>query len=303
VWFTLWWVTAVSAPLIWFALVEPAEAVVSESPPVAWPTVCATLVLAAVTAARCRVRQRGLRAAVAAGLTVALGYLCLAAAVYRWIIPLEKPPGPVILAALLPAAGAAAAGFPLGRRLFRTSGPRLVVAAVVAVLGALIAPVTVQRGAEFSFAVFPPDGASSTTGSPAVLTLPAAGRWGIYTIEPAPSDPDCRVTPPGTAADRIPIPPARPGADTVPTYRWVAQFDIPAPGVYSVTCAPAAAYVVNRPPVIRGAVAALVHWPVPVVRLLGALPGLLALGGILVRRRRAGRPPLHPDARRAHSSA
>jgi hypothetical protein len=72
----------------------------------------------------------------------------------------------------------------------------------------------------------------------------------------------------------------------VPTYRWVAQFDVPAPGAYTVTCDPAVEFVVNRPPVIRGAARALVHWPVPVLRLLGALPGLLVAADVLARRRR-----------------
>jgi hypothetical protein len=237
----------------------------------------------------------GFVTAVAAGLAVALAYLCLTLVVYRWIIPLQEPPGAAVLVGLPFAAVAAAIGFALGRRSSRSSRsswPALMAAVAVAVLGALIAPLTVQRGAEVSFEVFPPGGISSLAGGPEDVTLPAAGRWGIYGIGSAPANPDCLVTAVGKTArpaDRIPIPPARPGADTVPTYRWVAQFDISAPGAYSVTCQPRAAYIVNRPPTIRGAVGALVHWPVPAIWLLGALPGVLVIVDILIRRTRRGR--------------
>jgi hypothetical protein len=58
-----------------------------------------------------------------------------------------------------------------------------------------------------------------------------------------------------------------------------------------VTCragVAAATYTVNKAPQIRGAVGALVHWPLPILWLLGALPGLLMI--VTAVRRREHKP-------------
>jgi hypothetical protein len=150
--------------------------------------------------------------------------------------------------------------------------------------------VTVQRGAEFSFRSFPAGPGETRVDRPVPLTLAAAGRYGLYAVGSAPTDPDCQVTGsgrPDRAVELLPVQPGTPGVDATPAYRWIGEFQVPAAGDYSLTCratVAAATYSVNKTPQIRGAVGTLVHWPRPILWLFGALPGLLLIATAVRRR-------------------
>jgi hypothetical protein len=230
--------------------------------------------------------------AVAIGTGVAVAYLCLSWAVYRWGVPVRQGVGAEILLGLPLAAAGAVAGCLLGRPGARAGRWSVSVAAgvLVAVTGALLVPVTVQRGAEFSFRSFPAGPDETRIDRPVPLSLPSAGRYGLYAVGSAPTDPDCRVTGPDTpdqAVALLPVKPGTPGLDATSAYRWIGEFEVPAAGAYSMTCrvsVTAADYTVNKAPRIRGAVEALVHWPLPVLWLFGALPGLLMFANGVRRR-------------------
>jgi hypothetical protein len=150
--------------------------------------------------------------------------------------------------------------------------------------------VTVQRGAEFSFRSFPAGPGETRVDRPVPLTLAAAGRYGLYAVGSAPTDPDCQVTGsgrPDRAVELLPVQPGTPGVDATPAYRWIGEFQVPAAGDYSLTCratVAAATYSVNKTPQIRGAVGTLVHSPRPILWLFGALPGLLLIATAVRRR-------------------
>lgn len=105
---------------------------------------------------------------------------------------------------------------------------------------------------------------------------------------------DCRVSGDGLSG-LIPTPisvkPGKYGGGSFASYRWVAYFIVPTAGTYVITCRPTGNVpynAVGRIPQIPGAVGAMVHWPLPAIYLLGALPGLWMLTqalGIFVRRR------------------
>jgi hypothetical protein len=169
---------------------------------------------------------------------------------------------------------------------------RVVTGALIAVVGALLVPVTVQRGAEFSFDSFPAGPDEVRVDRPVPLTLAAPDRYGLYAVGSAPTDPDCQVTG-SDQVDRtvelLPVQPGTPGVDATPAYRWIGEFQVPAAGDYSLTCRvsiAAATYTVNKAPQIRGAVGTLVHCPLPILWLFGALPGLLLIGTAVRRRER-----------------
>ncbi|SCE87724.1 hypothetical protein GA0070618_1584 [Micromonospora echinospora] len=123
------------------------------------------------------------------------------------------------------------------------------------------------------------------------LRLPAAGQYAIFAVGFSPSHPDCQII----GADRAVVPaklitiaPGDYGGDAA-TYTWVASFDVPVPGTYSLSCQTydqQASYTVGEVPQIRGAVSALIHWPLIAICLLGALPGLLIIAETVRRRTR-----------------
>jgi hypothetical protein len=185
----------------------------------------------------------------------------------------------------------------VGRALAR--GPRRVrpgyrLGAVIAVAGAVLAPVTVRLGAEDSTIRYDEGsygGVGAAATAPGVLTLPAAGRYAILGVGDAPRKPDCRIGPAGGRAKLVGIPPRDYGGDFA-TYAWVASFSVPAPGRYTMECRTRdaqAGYTVGEVPQIRGAVGSLIHWPPPVIWFLGALPGLWILASA-VRLRRSSKP-------------
>ncbi|MEU8228490.1 hypothetical protein AB0C12_02690 [Actinoplanes sp. NPDC048967] len=271
-----------SAPLVLYPFFHRAEEVMSEGPTVVWWMLAPPPLLAAVSAARAGGRMWR---AVTIGTVVAAAYLGLSWAVYRWGIPVRRTVGAEAFLGLPLAATGALIGYRLGRpgaRGGRWPG-RVVAGALIAVVGASLVPVTVQRGAEFSFRSFPAGPDEIRVDRPVPLTLVAAGRYGLYAVGSAPTDPDCQVTgagQPDRAVELLPVKPGTPGVDATPAYRWIGEFQVPAASEYSLTCrgsVAAATYSVNRVPRIRGAVGTLVHWPLPILWLFGALPGLLLI--------------------------
>jgi hypothetical protein len=168
---------------------------------------------------------------------------------------------------------------------------------IIAVAGALLAPLTVQLGAEDSTITSGYSGYGGVgtvftrTDQQGVLHLPAGGQYAIYAVGFSPNDPDCRVTGPGLAEQRaelVTVPPGDYGSDFA-TLAWVASFSVPESGTYSLTCRTNAGprdYTVDDVPTIRGAVGALIHWPLALIWLLGSIPGLLIIGSTIRRSRR-----------------
>jgi hypothetical protein len=141
----------------------------------------------------------------------------------------------------------------------------------------VLAPATIRLGAEGSTIGYD----EGRYGPAGPVALPRAGDYAILAIGLASPRPDCTVD--GRPAEPLPIMPGDYGGDAA-TYTWAAEFRVDAPGTYTVACPSGADYAVGDVPVIGGAVARLIHWPLPVIWLLGALPGLLATG-LAVRRR------------------
>jgi hypothetical protein len=158
----------------------------------------------------------------------------------------------------------------------------------VTVIGALVAPLVVWWGAEDSTLRYDEGDYGfvgpyyTSTGRSGIVVLPAAGRYAIMGMGFAPTDPDCRITGPGPTDERaelVPVPPSDYGEDFA-TYSWVASFSVPTPGTYALACREEggdANYTVGDLPEIRGAVSSMIHWPIVVFWLLGAIPGLLIL--------------------------
>ncbi|MGC4806148.1 hypothetical protein [Micromonospora sp. DT233] len=306
----VWALATVPAPLIFFEATHRWE----EDPSVSsalWWVVGAVPVLAAVAAARWTRRTDRAHPAPAALVAVVAATLVSAVfvgatlAVYRWVVPLSgaAPWRGVLAASAALAVGGAAIGHLLARgrvrRRSQASARRgYVTGAIAVVLGALFAQTAVQLGAEGSTASDGP----VEHGPAGQLWLPAADRYAIFAEGFSPSNPDCRVTGPDGAvgsASSVSVPPGGYGGGDATTYTWVASFDVPAPGSYSVSCRssdPQASYVVGEVPRIRGAVGSLIHWPLTAIWLLGAVPGLLIIAAA-VRRRTGGRRAAAPPCR------
>ncbi|TDB81778.1 hypothetical protein [Micromonospora sp. KC721] len=273
-----------------------------------WWTLGAVPVLAAGVAAswtRCTGRRRtssGLLTAVGVAMLVSAVFLGASMAVYRWVVPLQGAAGwrgVLSSGALLVAAGAVIGylvGLGNGRRRRLSDRHGYLIGVMMAVVGVLLAEVTVRLGAEDSTSGYEvishggvgPYGAAA--GEPGVVTLPAGGRYAILAVGFAPHDPDCRVTGAGASgrpAKLVTVAPGDYGTDAA-AYAWVASFDVPDAGVYSLNCRSSddqASYLVGKPPDIRGAVGELVHWPLVAIWLLGAVPGLLVIAHTANRRR------------------
>lgn len=285
----LWVVVSVPGPLVLYPFFHRAEDVLAKGPTVSWWMLAPLPLLAAVSAARAGGRMWR---AVTVGTVVAGACLGLSWAVYRWGIPVRRTVGAEAVLGLPLAAIGAVIGCRLGHPGARIRGlpGRVVGGALIAVIGALLVPVTVQRGAEFSFGNFPAGPGEIRVDRPVPLSLAAAGRYGLYAVASAPADPDCQVTGfglPDRAVELLPVKPGTPGVDATPAYRWIGEFRVPAAGDYSLVCrvsVAAATYTVNKAPQIRGAVGALVHWPRPILWLFGAVPGLLLIATAVRRR-------------------
>ncbi len=301
-WLFVWILMTVTAPVLVLPGFLRAEELLGEALPVLWWSVALAPVPAAVAAARYTAgtgRRRtaaGFLAAVAVGTLVAGLFLLLSFVVYRWGIPLRRPAGGELLFGLPLAAVGAAIGHRLG---LRSTGPvrasvSVGLAVTITLLGALLSTTTLQGGAEVSLdpqRFHSP--AQTTDGSPITYPLPAAGRYGVYAEGRSPVDPGCRIT---GGAGEVPVQvvairPGTPGFDATAGQRWIAEFTAPAPGAYVLTCPESgdgAAYSVGAIPEIDGLVGVLTRaaLPLPVIWLLGALPGLLLLGEAVRRRTR-----------------
>ncbi|MEU2701082.1 hypothetical protein [Micromonospora aurantiaca (nom. illeg.)] len=294
---TAWLAATVPAPLVFFEWTHRWE----EDQPVwtaLWWPVLASPVLAAVLAAR-QPRRPGV--ALGVSTLVATVLLALSLAFFRWVVPLtgEAHWGRALLGGAALAVAGALTGYAAGRRLPHRVRPAsrrgYLIGGLAVVFGALLAQSAVRLGAEDSTIGQPPHeygGVGPYSTSAGRFTAPAAGAYAIFAVGFSPADPDCRVTGGGAevrTAEPVSVPPGDYGSDAA-TYSWVATVRVPTPGRWTLDCRtddPEASYVVGDVPEIRGAVGEVIHWPVGVIWLLGAVPGLLIVADT-ARRRRAG---------------
>jgi hypothetical protein len=204
--------------------------------------------------------------------------------VYRRLIPLEPglPGGlPLLLMVTLPVV-AAGLGFGAGSLVRRPPGELserqgYAVSALTIVVGAYAMTGFVQIGAEWATTRFVPPGASAASS----LELPA-GRHAVFaTYNDQP--PSCTIT--DARGEAVPI--RRPSveltdnSDSIVTVLF-GVFDLSAPGRVDVDCPRAQ---IGPPPQVRGPLGDVILWPIGLLLLIGAAPGLL-LAGLAVARSR-----------------
>jgi hypothetical protein len=286
---TVWLLVTVAAPLLHFELTSLWELDQDATPAARW-AIASTPLVAFLTAAPAA-RRTGARAVpVLVGATVG-GWVLLAVALagWSWIIPLDGDLDALAVAG--PAAAASVVGAALGYAVGRllpapTRRPVLgyLLGPVVALVGALVTPYVLSLGAEDSTVTYTDfDG----YGTDDVAVLPAAGRYAILGYDDAPLRPDCRVSGPGVSGRRADPVTARPTdyEGYGGSFSWVATFSVPAPGTYTVTCRGDWGYTIGGVPRVRGAIGSVMHWPLAVLLLLGALPGLAVVVNTARRRR------------------
>ncbi|WP_435055220.1 hypothetical protein [Micromonospora aurantiaca (nom. illeg.)] len=296
---TAWLAATVPAPLVFFEWTHRWEEDQPVSTALWWP-VLASPVLAAVLAAR-QPRRPGV--ALGVSTLVATALLALSLAFFRWVVPLtgEAHWGRALLGGAALAVAGALIGYAAGGRLPHRVRPAsrrgYLIGGLAVVFGALLAQSAVRLGAEDSTIGQPPHeygGVGPYSTSAGRFTAPATGAYAIFAVGFSPADPDCRVTGGGAevrTAEPVSVPPGDYGSDAA-TYSWVATVRVPTPGRWTLGCRtdyPEASYVVGAVPEIRGAVGEVIHWPVGVIWLLGAVPGLLIVADT-ARRRRASHP-------------
>ncbi|MFJ6952389.1 hypothetical protein [Micromonospora aurantiaca (nom. illeg.)] len=292
---TAWLAATVPAPLVFFEWTHRWEEDQPVSTALWWP-VLASPVLAAVLAAR-QPRRPGV--ALGVSTLVATALLALSLAFFRWVVPLtgEARWGRALLGGAALAVAGALIGYAAGGRLPHRARPAsrrgYLIGGLAVVFGALLAQSAVRLGAEDSTIGQPPHeygGVGPYSTSAGRFTAPAAGAYAIFAVGFSPTDPDCRVTGGGAevrTAEPVSVPPGDYGSDAA-TYSWVATVRVPMPGTWTLDCRttdPEASYVVGDVPEIRGAVSEVIHWPVGVIWLLGAVPGLLIVADTARRRR------------------
>lgn len=296
---TAWLAATVPAPLVFFEWTHRWEEDQPVSTALWWP-VLASPVLAAVLAAR-QPRRPGV--ALGVSTLVATALLALSLALFRWVVPLtgEAHWGRALLGGAALAVAGALIGYAAGGRLPHRVRPAsrrgYLIGGLAVVFGALLAQSAVRLGAEDSTIGQPPHeygGVGPYSTSAGRFTAPATGAYAIFAVGFSPADPDCRVTGGGAevrTAEPVSVPPGDYGSDAA-TYSWVATVRVPMPGTWTLDCRttdPEASYVVGDVPEIRGAVGEVIHWPVGVIWLFGAVPGLLIVADT-ARRRRASHP-------------
>ncbi|ADU06864.1 MULTISPECIES: hypothetical protein [Micromonospora] len=296
---TAWLAATVPAPLVFFEWTHRWEEDQPVSTALWWP-VLASPVLAAVLAAR-QPRRPGV--ALGVSTLVATALLALSLALFRWVVPLtgEAHWGRALLGGAALAVAGALIGYAAGGRLPHRVRPAsrrgYLIGGLAVVFGALLAQSAVRLGAEDSTIGQPPHeygGVGPYSTSAGRFTAPATGAYAIFAVGFSPADPDCRVTGGGAevrTAEPVSVPPGDYGSDAA-TYSWVATVRVPTPGRWTLDCRttdPEASYVVGDVPEIRGAVGEVIHWPVGVIWLFGAVPGLLIVADT-ARRRRASHP-------------
>ncbi|WMF04582.1 hypothetical protein [Micromonospora robiginosa] len=303
-----WLLATVPAPLLFFAWTHRWEEDPTVAPALWWP-VLASPVLAAVVAAG---QPRG-RGPVGVALAVAVSTLVTAVllsgtlAFFRWVAPLtgEARWGWALLGGLALAVVGALIGYAAGGRLAHRAHPAsrrgYLVGGLAVVFGALLAQSAVRLGAEGSTIGDNPreyGGTGPYATSAGRVTVPTPGAYAIFGVGDAPAGADCRLTGGGAtvrADDPVSVPPGGYGGDAA-TFAWIASVRVPAAGAWTMECRssdPEASYMVGDEPRVRGAVGRLIHWPVGVIWLLGALPGLLVAVQTATRRRSARRAADH----------
>ncbi|MFI2712112.1 hypothetical protein ACH495_18510 [Micromonospora sp. NPDC018662] len=298
-----WLLATVPVPLLFFEWTHRWEEDPTVAPALWWPVLAAP-VLAAVVAAG-QPRRGGVAGpalAVATAVAVTAVLLGASLAFFRWVAPLagEARWGRALLGGLALAVAGALVGYAAGTLRARRDRPPsrrgYLVGALAVVFGALLAQSAVRLGAEGSTVGNPPTeygGTGPYATSAGRVTVPAPGAYAIFGVSSSTADPGCRLTGADAAvrvAEPVRVPPGGYGTDAT-AFDWVASVRLPAAGAWTLTCRtsdPEASYVLGDEPRIRGAVGALIHWPVGVIWLLGALPGLL-VGVDTARRRRAAR--------------
>lgn len=298
---TAWLAATVPAPLVVYEWTHRWEEDQPLSTALWWPVLASPL-LAAVLAAR---QPRRAAAAVGVSTLVATALLAVSLAFFRWIVPLtgEARWGRALLGGAALAVAGALIGYAVGGRLPRRARPAsrrgYLVGGLTVVFGALLAQSAVRLGAEDSTIGQPPreyGGAGPYATSAGRFTAPVAGAYAIFSVGFSPADPDCRVTGGGSeirTAEPVSVQPGDYGGDAA-TYAWVATVRVPSPGTWTLDCRtadPEASYVVGDVPAIRGAVGSLIHWPVGVIWLAGAVPGLLTVADTARRRARSRGTP------------
>ncbi|MFD4207288.1 hypothetical protein ACFWRG_14990 [Micromonospora tulbaghiae] len=305
---TAWLAATVPAPLVVYEWTHRWEEDQPLSTALWWP-VLASPVLAAVLAAR---QPRRAAAAVGVSTLVTVALLAVSLAFFRWVVPLtgEARWGRALLGGAALAVAGALIGYAVGGRAPRRDRPAswrgYLIGGLTVVFGALLAQSAVRLGAEDSTIQELSreyGGVGSYATPTGRFTAPAAGVYAIYAVGFAPADPDCRLTGGGSevrAAEPVSVPPGDYGGDAA-SFAWVATVRVPTPGSWTLDCRtsdPDASYVVGDVPEIRGAVGEMIHWPVGVIWLLGAVPGLLIVADT-ARRRRASRPAAGATQNRA----
>lgn len=292
-----WLAATVPAPLVVYEWTHRWEEEQPVSTALWWP-VLASPVLAAVLAAR---QPRRPAAAVGVSTLVTTSLLAASLAFFRWVVPLtgEARWGRALLGGAALAVAGALIGYAVGGCLPHRARPAsrrgYLIGGLTVVIGALLTQSAVRLGAEDSTIQELSreyGGVGSYPTPTGRFTAPAAGAYAIYAVGFAPADPDCRLTGGGSevrAAEPVSVPPGDYGGDYA-SFAWVATVRVPTPGSWTLDCRtsdPDASYVVGDVPEIRGAVGEMIHWPVGVIWLLGAVPGLLLVADT-ARRRRAG---------------
>ena len=290
----VWGLVTAVIPLGLATAARPVEEARFGGPEMTWWIVGASVLPAAVAAARHPRGRSSLGAALAAGLLAAAVYAGTTAAVYQFVFPMEKHPiGLPIVLALVPAlAGAAAGHFAGRRRRKRSTGTAVAAGFAVALAGALLVPGTVEDAAQFSLAR--PAGAQPGAQQPPTFFLPEPGRYTLMADGLPPADPGCRLSGPGgveVPAEPLTVQPREPGYDATPATTTLADVDVDVAGAYTFTCVSGgdADYYVAGGWTISPVADAVMRWPLPVLLLIGALPGLALVAAALSRRR------AHPD--------
>lgn len=186
----------------------------------------AAIVLAAVVAARWtaatgRRRQwSAFQTSVLVAMAVTTAGVAASLAVFRWIMPLSADygdPGAMFLIGAGLLACAALIGAMIGHFLGRREGlalirlpiwARYLLGATFAVAGALVAPVTLQLGAEDSTGRYETEAyggvgrqfSSSSAGGPGELTAPNSGWYAIYAVGSSPRNPTAGSADPASAS-------------------------------------------------------------------------------------------------------
>ena len=275
----VWGLATAVIPLGLAASARPVEEARFGGPELAWWIVGASVLPAAVAAARYPRGRSSLGRAMGAGLVTAALYAGATVAVYRFVFPMERHPVDLrVLAALGPALAGALAGHLIRWEPRRPRATTTVAAGfALALAGALLMPGTVQDAAQFSAAR--PTGPEVSVRDSTTFVLPAPGRYTLLADGTPPADPGCRLTGPGgaqTPAEPLTVQPSEPGYDATPATTTIADVDVAVAGAYTMACASGgdADYRLAAGWAISPVADALLRWPLPVLLLIGALPGL-----------------------------